>query len=194
MQRAGISEAPFELIGLINEILEHSKSSGQEGSSMDVKSFSEHMDKRPYDRIVRELNIKAANSVEGSLKKLLKKYQDLLLQRREDFQCQTNFDGVEEMAKLQRIQSQLAELTWENQGLEKQLERIIERAEKYEQDYKDLLHKHKGRTAKLIAKEGIIMALKEKLEQADSKNRDLTGRLLIGEAKIKRILDDYHLV
>lgn len=41
---------------------------------MDVKSFSEHMDKRNYDKIVRELNIKAANSVDGTLKKILKKY------------------------------------------------------------------------------------------------------------------------
>ncbi|TNV85044.1 hypothetical protein FGO68_gene11550 [Halteria grandinella] len=195
MQRAGISDAPFQLIDLIQDLLEqHQSSNVKESSSMDVKSFSEHMDKRNYDKIVRELNIKAANSVDGTLKKILKKYQDLLLLRKEEFQCQTNFDGEEEMAKMQRITSQLSDLTWENQDLQKQLEKVLARAEKYERDYKDLMYKHNRHNAEMNEKQAEIKAIQADLDNAESRNREFAGKLYISESKMKRILDDYRLI
>jgi hypothetical protein len=68
----------LELIDLIQQVLATVKDSQIAKPCMDHEVFLEHIDTRKYDNLVRDLNKKAHNSIEANLKKLLRRYQDML--------------------------------------------------------------------------------------------------------------------
>jgi hypothetical protein len=107
--RSGISNAPFELIEMLQEMIDQG-SQEDPNVSMEHKSFLDCVDKRRYWDLTSELGRKAKLTTETGLKKLLLKYREWQLGRTCDVELQADLDDATSLQHMQRLKFDLEDL------------------------------------------------------------------------------------
>ena len=115
--RSGISNAPFELVGMLQDMIAQGNHQGM-AISMNHESFLDFVDKRKYWDLASELSNKAQTSSESSLKKLLVKYRQWQLTRKVDSELQVNLDDATSLRQVQLQKFEIEDLRYKYEELD----------------------------------------------------------------------------
>ena len=135
--RSGISNAPFELIEILQEMIDQG-SQEDPNPSMEQKSFLDCVDKRKYWDLTSELGRKAKLSTETGLRKLLVKYREWQLERTCEVELQVNLDDATSLQQMQRLKFDLEDLKFKYEEQEARLSKAYDKEDRLQAEVKDL--------------------------------------------------------